>query len=112
MWPILPRSTHRLRYMVSGNSLELPIDVVDPAPALSPARAIADRKAPGADLAVRVLAHHRVHKIPPGGLYLAKYDVADTNISNLAHRMVLAYSPLLMSGARLSLPIAASIAVR
>ena len=78
------------RYMVSGKSFELPIDVPNPAPAAFPARGIADREVPGADLVVIFLALHFVRKILPGGVYLAKYNVADLNVVNLPYRMELA----------------------
>ncbi len=76
--------------MVSDKSLELPIDAPDPAPAVFPARGIADGEVPSADLTAICLAQHRVRKILPTVAYLAKYDVADLNISSLPRRMVLA----------------------
>ena len=76
--------------MVSGKSFELPKDVANPAPAVYPARGIADLEVPGADLVILFLGGRRVRKIPPAGVYLAKYDVADFNICRLPYRMELA----------------------
>ena len=77
--------------MVSGNSPELPIDVRNPAPAVFPARGIADHLTPSSDLRAPGLLHHSMREILLRGVDLAKDDVADTNIGIIADRVVLAY---------------------
>ena len=73
-------------HVTSGNSLELPIDGLHPAPAAFRVGSVADDEVGSADFRVPDLAHHLVRIIPLTWVYLAENVVADRNISNIMHR--------------------------